>query len=50
MTQTNKLPKKERVELADILKAHIEEYQKKHLLYVDQFNVVFDILIGLLQK
>lgn len=44
MTQTDKLSPKKSVELADILKAHIEEYQKTHHLYVDQFNVVFDIL------
>jgi hypothetical protein len=44
MTQKSKLPKKKSVELADILKAHIGEYQKKSLLYVDQYNVIFDIL------
>jgi hypothetical protein len=44
MTQTNKIQKEKTVEIADILKAHILDYQDKYRLYPEQHKIVFDIL------
>ncbi len=41
MTQTNK---ERPVELADILKSHIVEYQNNFPLFPEQYNVIFDLL------
>ena len=44
MTQTNKIQKEKTVEIADILKAHILDYQDKYRLYPEQYKIVFDLL------
>ncbi len=44
MPQTNKLKNEINVEIADILKAHIVDYQDQYPLYPEQHKIVFDIL------
>ena len=44
MLQTAKLHKRTGVELADILKNHIVDYQKTYTLYSEHFKIVSDLL------
>jgi hypothetical protein len=44
MTMTSKLQIKKSIELADIFRTHIVDYQKKYPLYPDQYKIVFDLL------
>ncbi|MCP4113269.1 MAG: IS91 family transposase [Desulfobacteraceae bacterium] len=44
MTKATKLQNKSSVELADILKAHIGDYQKKYQLFPEQYKIVYDLL------
>jgi len=41
---TNKIQKKKSIEIADILKAHIADYQAQYRLYPDQYKIVYDLL------
>lgn len=44
MTQTSKFQREKSVEIADILRAHIVDYQDKYPLYPEQYKIVFDLL------
>lgn len=44
MLQTTKLHKNKKVELADILKTHIVDYQKTYTLYPEHYKIVADLL------
>lgn len=44
MTKSIKLQKKSNIELADILRTHIGDYQKKYPLFPEQYKIVYDIL------
>ncbi len=44
MTQTSKSQRGKNIEIADILKAHISDYQEKYPLYPEQYKIVFDLL------
>jgi len=44
MTQTSKLQTKKSIELADILREHIVDYQDKYPLYPEQYKIIFDLL------
>ena len=41
---TNKIKKKKSIEIADIIKAHVADYQDKYRLYPDQYKIVYDLL------
>jgi hypothetical protein len=44
MTKINKFQREKNIELADILRAHIVDYQDKYPLYPEQYKIVFDLL------
>ncbi len=44
MTKSIKLQKKPTIELADILRAHIGDYQKKYTLFPEHYKIVYDLL------
>ena len=44
MTKTNKFQKKSDIELADILRIHIGDYQKKYPLFPENYKIVYDLL------
>ncbi len=44
MIQISKFQRKKSIELADILRAHIVDYQDKYPLYPEQYKIVFDLL------
>jgi len=44
MIQIGKFQKEKSIEIADILRAHIVDYQDKYPLYPEQYKIVFDLL------
>jgi len=44
MTTSTKLQKKSDIELADILRTHIGDYQKKYTLFPEHYKIVYDLL------
>jgi hypothetical protein len=44
MTQTTKHDQKPSVEIADILREHIGDYQQTHSLFHEQYKIVYDML------
>ena len=44
MTTSTKLQKKSDIELADILRTHIGDYQKKYPLFPEHYKIVYDLL------
>jgi hypothetical protein len=44
MTQSIKQQKKSTIELADILRTHIGDYQKEYTLFPEHYKIVYDLL------
>ena len=43
MTMTSKFQTKKSIELADIFRTHIVDYQEKYPLYPEQYKIIFDL-------